>query len=143
MALVECHECGNPISTEAKVCPQCGAKNRNRKRFPRIVLLIGVAILGYILYVAFEHELNLSIPACDSSRAAKVFEGTFENSPYAQTNKFKVLDVTDQKEIRAGSRPEDRVCEATLRINNGTERTYIFTFERKESGSYLVKGEPR
>jgi hypothetical protein len=26
MALINCHECGSPVSTEAKACPKCGAK---------------------------------------------------------------------------------------------------------------------
>lgn len=28
MALVNCHECGNPVSTEASACPKCGAPVR-------------------------------------------------------------------------------------------------------------------
>ncbi len=30
MALINCKECGNEISNNAKVCPKCGAKNINK-----------------------------------------------------------------------------------------------------------------
>jgi len=30
MALVECKDCGNPISTEAFVCPKCGRPTGRR-----------------------------------------------------------------------------------------------------------------
>lgn len=29
MAMIKCHECGNPVSSSAKACPTCGVKPKN------------------------------------------------------------------------------------------------------------------
>ena len=83
MAIIKCHECGNEISSEAKVCPQCGAKNRSYSKKWSATFLV-VVVLGFVAYYIFEAELNPNIPVCDSSHGRKVFKGSFENSPFAQ-----------------------------------------------------------
>lgn len=50
MALVPCRECGNPISTEAKECPQCGAAPKKPKKtmwWLWVPLGLVVALLGF------------------------------------------------------------------------------------------------
>jgi hypothetical protein len=47
MSLVTCHECKQQISSEAKVCPQCGAKPKKGIGVGAIVL---VGIVGWIAY---------------------------------------------------------------------------------------------
>lgn len=47
MAMIDCHECGKPVSTEARACPHCGAK---AKATPGNRLLWG--LLGLIALVA-------------------------------------------------------------------------------------------
>lgn len=143
MALVACHECGNQISTEAKVCPQCGAKNKGLKKKTNWVHVIGLIIFAYIIYYIYESELNPNIPTCESSHGRKVFEELFDDSPYAQKNKLRALDVTEQKTVSAGTQPEDRVCEVTFRLNNGKNATYIISFEAKKTGGYFVKAKPK
>jgi hypothetical protein len=143
MALISCHECGNQISTQAKTCPQCGAKNKSREKTSKMSMAIGLLILGYLIYYFYEAELNPNIPTCESSHGRKVFEGTFNKGHYAQKNKLRVLEVTEQKEIASSANPEDRVCEVTFRLNNGRRETYIFSFEDKESGGYFVKAKPK
>lgn len=44
MALVQCHECGQQISTDAKACPHCGAKPRYRPSLG-FVLIAGLLIV--------------------------------------------------------------------------------------------------
>lgn len=48
MALKECRECGNPVSSEASVCPHCGVKN------PVPGLTKGAKIfLGFLVVIGF------------------------------------------------------------------------------------------
>lgn len=139
MALVECHECGNEISTEAKTCPKCGAKNRCLKKPSASRHIVGLIVLAISIYWVYDYMKTSWIPSCQSG----TFGDTFEGSPYAQKNKLRVIDVTDRKEISQGNRLEDTVCEITFRLNNATTKTYIFTFEPTADGSYFVRGKPK
>lgn len=48
MALVECRECGEPVSTQAKNCPNCGAKPpRKTSAFTWLVLILIVFIVYF------------------------------------------------------------------------------------------------
>ena len=49
MALKECKECGNDVSTEAASCPKCGAVLKRKIGFWRI---IGAAVLIFITLIA-------------------------------------------------------------------------------------------
>ena len=145
MALVNCHECGNEISTEAKICPHCGAKNKKRKR-SKIITFGGTFLILFglfALYVNFEYVFNPNIPTCDSQHGQKIFINTFDDSPYAKSNNLRALRIQSKKEISSGSAPEDRVCEVTFRINNGEDMTYIFSFERNTNGGYFIRGKSK
>ena len=54
MALIECHECKNKVSTEAKKCPSCGAKikivNEKPKRSINSVGKIAIAAIFLIIF---------------------------------------------------------------------------------------------
>ena len=139
MALVECHECGNQISTEAKVCPKCGAKNRSLKKPSVLRHFIGFIILGSLIYFVYDFAKNSFVPNCDSY----AFSDTFDGSPYAQKNKLRVIDITNRQDVSQGTRPEDKVCEITFRLNDATTKTYIFSFEPTDDGSYFVRGKPK
>jgi len=145
MALIKCHECGHEISTEAKVCPQCGAKNINRKKTftPTWGAVVIVTILALLIYDIYEVDLNPTIPTCESSHGKKVFVDLFEKSQYAQINKIQVTYVVDQIDVSDTSRPEDRICEVTFSLNNGTEKKYIFTFKPSDKGGYHARMEPK
>ena len=145
MSLVKCHECGNQISTEAKTCPQCGAKNKARAKTSKWLIVIATIILiyGWYIYSESKYGYLLEDPTCANRHATKLFKQTFDGSPYAQKNKLRVIEVSDQKEVSSGSRPEDRVCEITFRLNDSDKVTYIFTFESTEDGNLFVKGSPK
>ncbi len=50
MALKKCKECGKEISSKAKVCPSCGAKNKTRSKLGGFlaVILIGIGLIWMI-----------------------------------------------------------------------------------------------
>ncbi len=145
MALVKCHECGREISTEAKVCPNCGAKNKDFKRSKIIIYGGGFLVLFFIfiIYLQYDYKLNPSIPACESLRGKKLFISMIQKTPWARENMIKVIDVLEQKDISLKQGPENRICEVKVRLSNSERKSYIFTFENKKSGGYIVKVRPK
>jgi RNA polymerase subunit RPABC4/transcription elongation factor Spt4 len=50
VALITCHECGERISSDANVCPKCGAISmRVRRGWVAILVAVIVCIAAYIL----------------------------------------------------------------------------------------------
>lgn len=145
MAIVKCHECGGDISTAAKACPQCGAKNKSRRRSKslRWILALSVIVAVVVAYKIFENALSPNI--CESSLGRHQFVRTFDSSPYAQQQKLRVVDVMSQKEVSRGERIEDLVCEFNFRLNDGRKLTYTFNFVRSDTatGGYLIHIKPK
>ena len=50
--LVDCPDCGNPISTEAYFCPKCGRPTDKQKAAPR-KLAIRTLVIWVVLVLAF------------------------------------------------------------------------------------------
>ncbi|CAI1018028.1 DUF2511 domain-containing protein [Serratia quinivorans] len=54
MSLKNCKECKKEVSTTAKTCPHCGAKNPGQGKVAETILgLFGFAIIGIVLYFIF------------------------------------------------------------------------------------------
>ena len=53
MALNNCKECGNKVSSKAKACPSCGAPTKNSP-FTLTAILIAVAILIIIIFLKID-----------------------------------------------------------------------------------------
>jgi len=139
MALVECHECSGQLSTEAKSCPNCGASNRSSKKVSRVRHVLGVVVLAILLYLVFTHEGRGPPPSCESS----ALEETFEASSVAKENHLTVVDVVKRIDRSKGFEVKDRICEVTFRLSNTKELTYVFTFEIRNEGGYIIKARPK
>ena len=50
MALIKCTECGKEISSKAKICPHCGAKNKKRTSPSAWIILILALIFAFIYF---------------------------------------------------------------------------------------------
>lgn len=48
MALKDCKECGKPVSTQAKACPNCGAKPPQQTK----ELIVGIVAVAFIIFMA-------------------------------------------------------------------------------------------
>ena len=59
MALKNCKECGNQISTKAKKCPNCGAKAPKRTS---ILIWALVGVIGYVFYMVGQGKLEAPAP---------------------------------------------------------------------------------
>lgn len=53
MTLVKCKECGNPVSTEAKACPQCGARPQAKASYLWLILGLPAGAIALFLGVGF------------------------------------------------------------------------------------------
>ena len=51
MALIDCHECGQPKSDTARTCPHCGVKPANWHRNQNLIavgILIAIVVLAIV-----------------------------------------------------------------------------------------------
>lgn len=141
MALAPCIECGHEISTEAKTCPNCGAKNRAYKskavRYSLIVAVLGG--VGFLAYVYLSYRDRVT--NCDTLGNRESFASVIDDSSYAQLNKIRVIDITNIKTIKSGDSFTDLVCEATIDFNSREKGKYRFTWRRSESGALLIQAQ--
>ena len=140
MAIVECHECGAQISSEAKLCPQCGAPNKQRKK-PRVLKWALIIVLLVVVggYAALEAATSPNF--CEGYLGRHTFVGVFDRSISAQREHLRVVDVISQKETSPMSGKLERMtCEFEFRTNDTKTRKYTMSFEPAQSSSgYLVR----
>jgi hypothetical protein len=141
MALAPCAECGHEISTGAKKCPNCGAKNRAYKsKAVRYWLAAAVlVVVGFITYIY--HWYGYEVAHCDTPDKRESFASVIDNSSYSQLNKLRVIDITNIKTIKSGDSITDLVCEATIDFNSRRKEKYRFTWRRSESGALLIQAK--
>lgn len=74
MALIKCSECSHDVSTEAKICPNCGAKVKYKKPTSRTTWLLGglfaAAIIGGVTSSNSTHESRQTAAAAEAAREA-------------------------------------------------------------------------
>lgn len=138
MALAPCNECGHDISSEARKCPNCGAKNRayRSKTLKYWLFAIVLGAVGFITYVYHWYEYE-SIN-CDTSEKRKQFASVINNSSYFQLNKLRVIDITNIKTVKSGDTLTDLVCEANINFNSREKMKYRFAWRSSESGALLI-----
>ena len=56
MALIKCKECSYEISNKAKVCPNCGIKNKSSIWKALLYLFIGFSTLGTLIQLSSENN---------------------------------------------------------------------------------------
>jgi hypothetical protein len=141
MALAPCIECGHEISTKAKTCPNCGAKNTAYKSKAVRYLLI-VAVLGGPGFFAYVYlSYGDYVTTCDTLSKRKSFARVIDGSAYAQLNRLRVIDISNIKIIKSGDAITDLVCEATIDFNSRRNGKYRFTWRESESGALLIHAQ--
>ena len=81
MALVNCKECGEKVSTEAKSCPSCGCKPPKKKSFILRSLLF--SIIAFFVYVYVTNEESTLTPKQKAEMAAMNSTDDEESRQYA------------------------------------------------------------
>ncbi len=139
MALFKCTECGHEISTQAKRCPNCGARNKAYKsKLKNIVILLAIGFVIFFFIFTDEAMTN-----CDTYLQRKSFASVIDNSSYSQLNKIHVVEITNIETIDSGEFITDLVCDATVHFNNSNERSFRFTWRESESGSFIIQAKPK
>lgn len=96
MALIKCKECGKDISTDAKVCPHCGAKPPYR---PSLAFIL---IAGLLVVFGIKASIESSRPPPQA--APKTAEQIAEDE--AKERRHLVVSVTAKKLKNALREPE-------------------------------------
>lgn len=108
MALVQCKECKNPVSTSAKLCPHCGVANPGVKLIHTIIgfgLLAAIAVVGLKLCSGGGSEMALSVPSSVSPASANVLTRTWPEVRKAcvgldrYSSGIKVVGVQENKTL--------------------------------------------
>jgi hypothetical protein len=60
MALRRCNDCGGPVSSNAQICPNCGAPANSENigcacLFTMIFLIVGTLIVMLLIYIGGRH----------------------------------------------------------------------------------------
>lgn len=94
MALIKCHECGNEISTEAKVCPRCGAAPKYRPG----VGIVAFAILA-VLFGVYGTTRNSHAPTPQKTEAEIASNWRFQMGAAAANSLKRQLRDPESLEI--------------------------------------------
>lgn len=146
MSLEPCVECRREISTEAKTCPNCGARNRAYKsktgKYWLNAAMFGV--VGFFIFAYISHEEHVeNITNCDTPGNRDSFVSVINGSSYVQLNKLRVIDITNIKTIKSGNSITDLACEATIDFNSRKKSKYRFTWRESESGFLIIQANEK
>lgn len=114
--LVTCKTCGSEIAKSAKVCPNCGAKNRP----PHLVLKAALVIVGAIIFVSILFGESSSPKKVEVDNVDPASETTLEQ------NIFALGETVDLDNVRATlvsveSRKGSAICEFEIENNTSGE----------------------
>jgi FtsZ-interacting cell division protein ZipA len=118
--MVTCKTCGQEIAKSAKVCPNCGAKQKGGKL--KIILIVVVAL---IVIGALSSGGNKSKKTDSSSSSEKT-----EQAAEQKTNEQK------PEEEEAKQKPEEKEGEATKETQAATDETLIRDDFKQAMDSY-------
>lgn len=142
MALINCRECGKPVSTEASACPNCGAPPKpgappvaakQAKRKSPVPGLIAVGILVGVIAMC-STDKKPAAPAEDTKPAK------------AECAKDDLQCNGDQAVVAAGvycKDPVERMAKHSVRWTDGTFETKFsrFRWKDKAAGTLTMIGD--
>lgn len=86
MALIVCKECNKEVSNTAKVCPNCGAKIKDRKTINKKLLIIGIILVIVVIAIL----VFLSI--LNNKKTKEITNKVYKNAKIAYNNLNNVVD---------------------------------------------------
>lgn len=123
MALIKCHECGTEVSTEARLCPKCGAKVK-RPMSGGMIVLIGIATIA-VLYVAVGNGTQTTNSA--DTRSAKERLAEIEAKYAATPHIAPPIDerpLDPKAQARAEKLTEAQFCPALGKALRGRDEEF-------------------
>lgn len=114
MSLRSCKECGKQISTEAEICPGCGAKPPRRIGIVRSILLVFVALTTC-------NMVKLSLTKSETKPADTSAEIKQKTEKDAEYKRFAAALVTSQV-VRAAARDPESVKFDKIIVNDDASK---------------------
>lgn len=127
MALMNCHECKKQISTEAKVCPNCGAKARPPKKKTSKVLLIGLALAA--IWTVYLGAQNAGVKR-EAEKAEEQRQAALTPEQRAKEEADRARQAAQAAAVAASKAAEDQAREASLADRSSAEVTCKMAFEK-------------
>ena len=95
MALITCQECKHEVSTEAKTCPNCGAKVRPPKKpmSSTMKLLLGLLGIGFLASVMVEGNKKDEVKKAEEQRVASMTPEQRENEKAVKAKRDTQLQM--------------------------------------------------
>jgi hypothetical protein len=105
MALLNCHECGKQVSSEAKVCQSCGAKVRipKKKTSKLLIYLLGFLVFGAVIV----ESLAPKGATTASSETTKPTQTDAEKAAMAKDTRNLNLALVGAKAILSSAKDPD------------------------------------
>lgn len=132
MALQDCKECGKPVSTEAKACPNCGAKAP--KQTSVLTWVFGGALLLAIVVVT-SRSSDTSRPAAANSMSAP--QAVLASAPAAPTTPTKHWEYLSGKDEMTGKYIALASVEANEKAN------FRFPYDGGSTATLSVRRHPK
>ena len=118
MALIKCKDCGKEFSTDAKVCPHCGAKKPKRKS--NVLWMLSIVTIMVVFGSLFSKNDSSSqdkVVAQSEKAAQEEFEQSIENKKIEKAKNFALIGATNlQKAMR---NPNSLKFESVFVTNDG------------------------
>ena len=141
VALIQCKECGNKVSTDASACPKCGANMRKtRPAFKVIGAFLCVLFLITLLFDLFEDKEQAAVEGSDqavSAAPAVSVENSFENEVQALLRSNESMLEVTKKGGKYGVRIKyapDQIWDYSSLITNVSHRLVDIGKEAQEKG---------
>jgi Na+-transporting methylmalonyl-CoA/oxaloacetate decarboxylase gamma subunit len=142
MALIKCHECQNDVSTEAKVCPKCGAKVRlpkeKKEALPRLAapkMSLGVKIfIGLFVMIVVGQLIRVTTPPKTPEQIAS------DAAAAAADDKRVGAAMLAAALIKKSAREPDSINFSSLRVSD--DATVVCAVYKGRNGFGGVSEEP-
>ncbi|EOX9506743.1 hypothetical protein [Citrobacter amalonaticus] len=135
MAMKSCRECGQPVSSEAKVCPGCGVKKPYQSPV-RGLIFIGIVVIA--IYKGCSGEGSSTGNSYYSNDVASSNAPT--SQPFVSPDVVKVKKASPVNMSPANTAPftAAQVCKATIAGMFGRDIASIKTAKTGTNGVYTV-----
>lgn len=154
MALINCKECGEQVSTQAASCPKCGAPVFIKKKGPNgcmmtLIILVSVIILIYVLGGINSNSLNVlhakneTVKNVDAEAKSLPTEQVKDSSPAQPVSNWQKGSVKD--EMTDKERPYAAITSLNgaafnfpYHVEGGSKATIVIRRDIKNKVAYVM-----
>jgi hypothetical protein len=139
MSLEPCRECGQKISSEARVCPICGIKSPVVKEKKTSTVRATIKILAVLCFLPLGFFIAAKVlsyhggelPLCDSSEGQAEVNSAIANAPIGRTLGISVVKYKNIK--TESSTPTEIHCKADAELNNSLTKSVSYSFTDEDN----------